>query len=152
MSNPQNLSNNKNLSELIKQQRENELDQMERLEDMQEQAQANALKQIEELNKKQAEEAVRQRAKDKISIKTDKSQKSPEDNSIELSPSDSAWRTNLVVRTNKALYQFILRIAQKDNFASAYLTVKLEYPQRHEVSSVIEEELKREKKQRGREN
>lgn len=51
MSNPQNLSNNKNLSEFIKQQRENELDQMERLEDMQEQAQANALKQIEELNK-----------------------------------------------------------------------------------------------------
>ena len=48
MSNPQNLSNNKNLSEFIKQQRENELDQMERLEDMQEQAQANALKQIEE--------------------------------------------------------------------------------------------------------
>lgn len=47
MSNPQNLSNNKNLSEFIKQQRENELDQMERLEDMQEQAQANALKQIE---------------------------------------------------------------------------------------------------------
>ncbi|EPZ68607.1 hypothetical protein N197_06080 [Helicobacter pylori UM023] len=152
MSNPQNLSNNKNLSEFIKQQRENELDQMERLEDMQEQAQANALKQIEELNKKQAEEAVKQRAKDKINIKTDKSQKSPEDNSIELSPSDSAWRTNLVVRTNKALYQFILRIAQKDNFASAYLTVKLEYPQRHEVSSVIEEELKkREEAKRQRE-
>ncbi len=62
MSNPQNLSNNKNLSELIKQQRENELDQMERLEDMQEQAQANALKQIEELNKKQAEETIKQRA------------------------------------------------------------------------------------------
>lgn len=63
MSNPQNLSNNKNLSEFIKQQRENELrSNGTTRRDMQEQAQANALKQIEELNKKQAEEAVKQRA------------------------------------------------------------------------------------------
>ncbi|ENH59318.1 cag island domain protein [Helicobacter pylori Hp A-11] len=58
----------------------------------------------------------------------------------------------LTVRTNKALYQFILRIAQQDNFATAYLTVKLEYPQRQKVSSLIEEELKkREEEQKERE-
>ncbi len=117
---------------------------MERLEDMQEQANAQAMKQIETLEKAQ-KETLSQRTKEKFSAdnKKQNQNKTPEDNFIDLVPSDSAWKTNLVVRTNKALYQFILRIAQQDNFAKAYLSVKLEYPQRQKVSSAIEGTLKK---------
>ncbi|EMH45108.1 conjugal transfer protein [Helicobacter pylori GAM96Ai] len=139
-----NDSQNAQFNNMLKQQRNMELDQMERLEDMQEQANAQAMKQIEALKKSQSQ-TLTQRTKEKISVNNEKQDqnKTPEDNFIDLVPSDSAWKTNLVVRTNKALYQFILRIAQQDNFAQAYLSVKLEYPQRQKVSSAIEEELKK---------
>ncbi len=84
-----NYSQNPQFNDMIKAQRNMELDQMERLEDMQKQANDQTMEQIKALKENQSQK-LSQRTKEKFSV-NDKKQdqnKTPEDNSIDLVPSD----------------------------------------------------------------